>query len=238
MTGKVIDVEVFNREDGDELPPRRQPAGAGLRGAEAQDFSVGDKLAGRHGNKGVISKILPIEDMPYKADGTAGGHPPEPAGRSVADERGTGARGAPRLLRPLGLGQPGSATIPDRRRPDPRHRDQKTRPNYPARRTIVATPVFDGAHWDEEDRAGRQAPRSSRRSSRTSTSGVGRSGDSAGRGGRQDDAVQRPDRRGLRQPDHLVGYVYILKLAHLGRRQGPRPLHRSVLDDHPAAAGR
>jgi DNA-directed RNA polymerase subunit beta len=67
--GKVIDVKVFNREDHDELP-----AGVNMlvRVSIAQKRKVaeGDKMAGRHGNKGVISRILPVEDMPYLADGT------------------------------------------------------------------------------------------------------------------------------------------------------------------------
>ena len=68
--GKVIDVKVFNREDGDELPPGVNQL-VRVYVAQKRKISVGDKLAGRHGNKGVISKILPIEDMPYMADGTA-----------------------------------------------------------------------------------------------------------------------------------------------------------------------
>ena len=68
--GKVIDVKVFNRDDGDELPPGVNQL-VRVYVAQKRKISVGDKLAGRHGNKGVISKILPIEDMPYLADGTA-----------------------------------------------------------------------------------------------------------------------------------------------------------------------
>ena len=66
--GKVIDVKVFNRDDGDELPPGVNQL-VRVYVAQKRKISVGDKLAGRHGNKGVISKILPIEDMPYTADG-------------------------------------------------------------------------------------------------------------------------------------------------------------------------
>ena len=68
-SGKVIDVKVFNRNDGDELPPGVNQL-VRVYVAQKRKISVGDKLAGRHGNKGVISKILPIEDMPYTADGT------------------------------------------------------------------------------------------------------------------------------------------------------------------------
>ncbi len=67
--GKVIDVKVFSREEGDKLPAgvikTVQVTVANLR-----KIQVGDKMAGRHGNKGVISKIVPVEDMPYMADGT------------------------------------------------------------------------------------------------------------------------------------------------------------------------
>ncbi len=67
--GKVVDVKIFSREDGDKLAAgvlqSIQVTVANLRKIQA-----GDKMAGRHGNKGVISKIVPIEDMPYMDDGT------------------------------------------------------------------------------------------------------------------------------------------------------------------------
>ena len=68
-SGKVIDVQVFSRDDQHELPPGVNQI-VRVYVAQKRKISEGDKLAGRHGNKGVISKILPIEDMPFLADGT------------------------------------------------------------------------------------------------------------------------------------------------------------------------
>lgn len=67
--GRVINVQVFSRERGDKLQSGIIKR-IHIEIAQIRNVSVGDKLAGRHGNKGVISKILPIEDMPYMADGT------------------------------------------------------------------------------------------------------------------------------------------------------------------------
>jgi DNA-directed RNA polymerase subunit beta len=68
-TGKVIGIRVFSREDDDELPPGVNEL-VRVYVAQKRKISEGDKLAGRHGNKGVIGKILPVEDMPFLADGT------------------------------------------------------------------------------------------------------------------------------------------------------------------------
>ncbi|KGP89741.1 DNA-directed RNA polymerase subunit beta [Pontibacillus chungwhensis BH030062] len=67
--GIVLDVKIFNREDGDELPPGVNQL-VRVYIVQKRKISEGDKMAGRHGNKGVISKILPEEDMPYLPDGT------------------------------------------------------------------------------------------------------------------------------------------------------------------------
>jgi DNA-directed RNA polymerase subunit beta len=67
--GRVISVKVFSREKGDKLESGIIKR-IHIEIAQLRNVSVGDKLAGRHGNKGVISKILPVEDMPYMADGT------------------------------------------------------------------------------------------------------------------------------------------------------------------------
>ncbi len=68
-SGTVIGVRVFDREDGDDLPPGVNQL-VRVYVAQKRKISVGDKLAGRHGNKGVIAKILPVEDMPFMEDGT------------------------------------------------------------------------------------------------------------------------------------------------------------------------
>ncbi len=67
--GKVVDVQIFNRQQGDELPTGviRQIK---VYVAQTRKIQVGDKMAGRHGNKGVISKVVPQEDMPFMPDGT------------------------------------------------------------------------------------------------------------------------------------------------------------------------
>jgi len=67
--GKVVEVKVFSREAGDELPPGvNQLVRVSI--AQKRKIGAGDKMAGRHGNKGVISRVLPIEDMPFLPDGT------------------------------------------------------------------------------------------------------------------------------------------------------------------------
>ena len=67
--GRVVDVRLFTREQGDELPPGANMV-VRVYVAQKRKIQVGDKMAGRHGNKGIISRILPAEDMPYLADGS------------------------------------------------------------------------------------------------------------------------------------------------------------------------
>ena len=67
--GKIIDVKVLNRANRDDLPPGVNEA-VRVWIAQTRKISVGDKMAGRHGNKGVVARILPEEDMPYLNDGT------------------------------------------------------------------------------------------------------------------------------------------------------------------------
>ncbi|GAX44789.1 DNA-directed RNA polymerase, beta subunit RpoB [Tolypothrix sp. NIES-4075] len=67
--GRVVDVRLFTREQGDELPPGANMV-VRVYVAQKRKIQVGDKMAGRHGNKGIISRILPLEDMPYLPDGS------------------------------------------------------------------------------------------------------------------------------------------------------------------------
>ncbi|MCR4600843.1 MAG: DNA-directed RNA polymerase subunit beta [Clostridia bacterium] len=67
-TGIVVDVKIFSRENGDELPPGVNKL-VRCYVATKRKMNVGDKMAGRHGNKGVVSRILPMEDMPFTDDG-------------------------------------------------------------------------------------------------------------------------------------------------------------------------
>ena len=204
-TGKVIDVKVFNRDDGDELPPGVNQL-VRVYVAQKRKISVGDKLAGRHGNKGVISRILPVEDLPYLADGTPVdiilnplGVPSrmnvgqvleahlgycarwgwEVDGKSVGEEPVTGI-------------------------------ERKTRTSTPPA-VHVATPVYDGAHWDEEDLSGEHPTiqKILQNINPESVDGerlVKIDGKTTLYNGRTGEAY-----------DHeiMVGYVYILKLAHL-----------------------
>ncbi|RDU21829.1 DNA-directed RNA polymerase subunit beta [Anaerosacchariphilus polymeriproducens] len=66
--GIVVDAKVFTRENGDELPPGVNQSVC-IYIAQKRKISVGDKMAGRHGNKGVVSRVLPVEDMPYLPNG-------------------------------------------------------------------------------------------------------------------------------------------------------------------------
>ncbi|MGI6405953.1 MAG: DNA-directed RNA polymerase subunit beta [Syntrophaceticus sp.] len=68
-SGRVVEVKVFSRENGDELPPGVNKL-VRVYVAQKRKVSIGDKMAGRHGNKGVVSRVLPEEDMPFLPDGT------------------------------------------------------------------------------------------------------------------------------------------------------------------------
>jgi DNA-directed RNA polymerase subunit beta len=159
--GKIVDVKVFSRENGDELPPGvNQLVRCYI--AQKRKISEGDKMAGRHGNKGVIARILPEEDMPFMPDGT----PIEI------------------VLNPLGV--PSRMNI---------GQVLETHLGWAAKALgiHVATPVFDGAHEDDVFETLKKA-------------GLPENGKSILYDGRTGDAFDNPV---------TVGYVYMLKLAHL-----------------------
>ena len=202
-SGKVIDVRVFSREDSHELPPGVNQL-VRVYVAQKRKISEGDKLAGRHGNKGVISKILPVEDMPFLADGTPVDIILNPlgvpsrmnVGQVLESHLGYAAR--------YGWGDVGDQG------PAIFDSGTKTRPRTdPA--VWVATPSFDGAHWDEEADAGkhptiRKVFEQLRPDSADGTRLIGTDGKATLYNGRTGEVYDN---------QISVGFVYILKLAHL-----------------------
>ena len=192
-TGTVIGVRVFDREEGDELAPGVNQM-VRVYVAQKRKISDGDKLAGRHGNKGVISKILPVEDMPFLEDGTPVDIVLNPLGvpsrmnvgqvlenhlgwiaKTGWDVDGVQEAWAERL-RDVGLG----------------HVDADSR---------LATPVFDGA--EEEEITGLLA---NTLPTRDGDRLIDRDGKARLFDGRSGEPY--PERIG-------VGYMYMLKLHHL-----------------------
>jgi DNA-directed RNA polymerase subunit beta len=197
-SGTVIGVREFDRDNGDELPPGVNRL-VRVYVAQKRKISVGDKLAGRHGNKGVISKVLPIEDMPFLEDGTP----------------------VDVILNPLGV--PGRMNIGQileihlgwlaKTGWDVADYDGESEDDSWKQRLIeiaadtaepdtnVATPVFDGAREDEIT-----GLLSSTRKNRDGIRLVGRDGKARLFDGRSGEPF----------PDPVsVGYMYILKLHHL-----------------------
>ena len=211
--GKVIDVKVLKRAaEGDDLPGDELPPGVNqivkIHVAQKRKISVGDKLAGRHGNKGVISKILPVEDMPYLEDGTPVDIILNPLGVPSRMNIGQVLEAHLGYCARWGwFDEKNNKTVGA----NPiRGTESKTRPStQPA--TFVATPVFDGAQWDEDDQAGSHPTIQSilRNLNPESVDGkrmIGEDGKTVLRNGRTGDAYDNPI---------TVGYMYILKLNHL-----------------------
>ncbi len=200
-TGKVIDVRKFSRDNGDELPPGVNEL-VRVYVAQRRKISEGDKLAGRHGNKGVIAKILPIEDMPYLADGTPIDIILNPLG--VPSRMNVGQVLEAHLGYAARHGWEGEATAPKNGR--------KTSPvTQPA--LWVSSPVFDGAHWDEASGTG-QSPAGTIEDLFTKMHSDGADGQRlVGTDGK---AFLYDGRTGERYDRAVtVGWIYILKLAHL-----------------------
>ncbi|MFM8304779.1 MAG: DNA-directed RNA polymerase subunit beta, partial [Actinomycetota bacterium] len=198
-TGKVIDVRLFSRDDGDELPPGVNQL-VRVYVAQKRKISEGDKLAGRHGNKGVISKILPVEDMPFLADGTPVDIVLNPLG--VPSRMNVGQVLEAHLGYAAMHGWSG--------KPRPAEDGRKTRPvSTPA--VWVSSPVFDGAHWDEAEASGVEG---TIESLFENLNPDGANGDrlvgTDGKAQLYDGRTGEPYDREV-----TVGYMYILKLSHL-----------------------
>ena len=197
--GKVIDVRVFSREEGHELPPGVNQLVRVYVG-QKRKISEGDKLAGRHGNKGVISKILPVEDMPYLADGTPVDIVLNPLG--VPSRMNVGQVLEAHLGYAARHGWAGQRVAPVNR--------QKTRTvTEPA--VWVSSPVFDGAHWDEVEQSSSEGTieqlfEKMHPDGADGSRLVGTDGKATLYDGRTGETYDRPV---------TVGFVYILKLAHL-----------------------
>ncbi|MFM7756213.1 MAG: DNA-directed RNA polymerase subunit beta [Actinomycetota bacterium] len=205
-SGKVIHVSMLDRNEGGELAPGVNQMVKVLV-AQKRKISVGDKLAGRHGNKGVISKILPQADMPYLKDGTPVDIILNPLG--VPSRMNVGQV----LEAHLGYAARWGWTNPDGTRVGDEPvlgTESKTRPSTPPAK-FIATPVFDGAHWDEAEQAGKHPTikRILENLHPETASGerliqpTGKAQLFNGRTGEVYDS------------EITVGYMYILKLSHL-----------------------
>ncbi len=192
-SGKVIDIRVFTREDGDELPPGVNEL-VRVYVAAKRKITDGDKLAGRHGNKGVIAKILPVEDMPFLQDGTPVDVVLNPLG--VPGRMNVGQV----LETHLGWVASSGWNV------EGDDADWKTRLRQigaatAAAGTPVATPVFDGAREEEiTGLLGSVLP------NRDGDRMVASSGKAMLFDGRTGEPFKDPV---------AVGYIYILKLLHL-----------------------
>jgi DNA-directed RNA polymerase subunit beta len=209
-TGKVIDVKVFSRDESHELPPGVNQL-VRVYVAQKRKISVGDKLAGRHGNKGVISKILPLEDMPFLADGTPVDIILNPLGVPSRMNVGQVLEAHLGYAARYGWNVDGAAVG----QPPVRGTESKTRTITPPS-TLIATPVFDGAHWDEEEQAGKHPTIQSIFQNLQPEATDARYGDN-GRLMQDDGKTTLFNGRTGEPYDNpiTVGVVYILKLAHL-----------------------
>ena len=192
-TGTVIGVRTFSREDGDELPPGVNEL-VRVYVAQKRKIQDGDKLAGRHGNKGVISKILPVEDMPFLEDGTPVDIVLNPLG--VPSRMNIGQVLETHLGWVAKTGWKVEGDDAEWKRQLQAISADESEPD-----SNVATPVFDGAR--EEEISGLLA---STRANRDGKQLIGSSGKAQLFDGRSGEPL----------PDPIaVGYIYILKLNHL-----------------------
>ncbi|MFT3875635.1 MAG: DNA-directed RNA polymerase subunit beta [Propioniciclava sp.] len=192
-TGTVIGVRVFDRDEGDELPPGVNQL-VRVYVAQKRKISDGDKLAGRHGNKGVISKILPVEDMPFLEDGTPVDIVLNPLG--VPSRMNVGQV----LETHLGWIAHSGWDITDIDAPWA-NRLKDVGLGHVPEKSNLATPVFDGAN--EEEIAGLLEHGLPQRDGLRLVDAGGKAQLFDGRSGEP-----YPERVG-------VGYIYMLKLHHL-----------------------
>ncbi len=222
--GVVIDVKTFSRDEGDDLPPGVNDL-VRVFVAKKRKIAEGDKLAGRHGNKGVISKIVDEQDMPFLEDGTPVDVILNPLGVPSRMNLGQilethlgwvaangwyddGSEAHKHASNGGSLGRPRQGLRGDA---GVRRRDR-------GRRRRRARALAGRAPGQDQD-GHRQAPPRGR-------TGLG-----------QADAVQRPHGRAVRAAGD--GRLHVHPEAPAPRRrQDPRPLHGPVLARHPAAAGR
>jgi DNA-directed RNA polymerase subunit beta len=190
-TGTVIGVKLFDKDDGDELPPGVNQL-VRVYVANKRKITDGDKLAGRHGNKGVISKILPVEDMPFLEDGT----PVD----VVLNPLGVPGRMNIGQILELHLGWAASRGWQIAGNPDwADHIPEDARTTEPGVR--IASPVFDGVREDEI--VGLLESATPTRDGQRLIDGTGK-------------AQLFDGRSGEPFPDPVaVGFMYILKLHHL-----------------------
>ncbi|MBX6372053.1 MAG: DNA-directed RNA polymerase subunit beta, partial [Acidothermus sp.] len=193
-SGKVIDVKMFTREDA-ELPPGVNEL-VRVYVAQKRKITDGDKLAGRHGNKGVIAKILPEEDMPFLEDGTPVDIILNPLG--VPGRMNVGQV----LETHLGWAAKSGWKIEMDGQPEGwRKRLSDIGALEAAPNTLVATPVFDGAKEDEI---------------RGLLEGALPNADGLRMVGPDGKARLFDGRTGEPYPEPIsVGYIYIMKLHHL-----------------------
>jgi DNA-directed RNA polymerase subunit beta len=190
-TGKVIGIRVFSREDDDELPPGVNEL-VRVYVAQKRRIQDGDKLAGRHGNKGVIGKILPVEDMPFMPDGT----PVD----IVLNTHGVPRRMNIGQVLETHLGWIAKQGWSIEGEPDWASKLPEDLYEVPPN-TNTATPVFDGAREDEIiGLLGATTP------NRDGERMVGQNGKATLLDGRSGEPYPFPV---------AVGYMYILKLLHL-----------------------
>ncbi|MEI6620288.1 MAG: DNA-directed RNA polymerase subunit beta [Actinomycetes bacterium] len=189
--GVIIGVRVFDRDDGDELPPGVNRL-VRVHVAQKRKINVGDKLAGRHGNKGVISKVLPIEDMPFLEDGTPVDVVLNPLGVPGRMNVGQVLETHLGWVASRGWEVEGNPEWAERLNHNARSAPPGTR---------VATPVFDGAR--EEEITGLLG---STLKTRDGQRLVDESGKARLIDGRSGEPYPAPV---------SVGYLYVLKLHHL-----------------------